>query len=228
MTIVAASNTQPALDSISEVYQAEFPNTKITIIYGASSKLYEQITQNAPFDLFFSADTKYPDSLYKRNKTLIRPKIYAIGQLAIWSKKIDPTVLQLNSLLYPQIHKIAIANPITSPYGEKALESLSFYNIKNKVESKFVYAENINQAAQFVSTGAAEIGIIALSTALSPNLQKEKGSFCIIPQKSHKPLYQACCVLQQTKNTTDAKQFFDYISSEKATSIYKHFGYLNP
>ena len=228
VTIVVAANLKSSMDSIQKTYTAKYPKDILQIAYGASGKFYEQISNGAPFDLFFSADMNYPITLQKEGFTTGKTKLYAIGRLAIWSKKIDPNSLKLKSLLDPSVKKIAIGNPKTAPYGAKAIETLKKNHLYPSVENKLVYGENIAQAAQFVAFGAAEIGIIALSDAKSPVMQKEKGKYYIIPQENHKPLTQGCVILKHGKENKVAKRFYEYISSEKAIAILKHFGYSEP
>lgn len=224
-TIVVAANLKTAMDSISKVYKQKNPTDDIQISYGASGKFYEQISNGAPFDVFFSADMNFPNKL-KNNKFAITPvKLYAIGRLAIWSKKTDPNTQKMNSLLDPKVKKISIANPITAPYGAKALESLKKTKIYDKVKTNLVYGENIAQTAQFVAFGAADIGIIALSDAMSPSMKKEKGKYYIIPQENHSPLEQGCVILKHAKGNATAKKFYDYISSETAIKILTYYGY---
>lgn len=225
INIAVAANLKVAMDSIISVYKSAFPDEKIQATYGSSGNFYEQITNGAPFDIFYSADMNYPNKL-RDNKIAISPvKLYAIGRLALWSKKIDPNTQQLNSILDASIKKIAIANPATAPYGARSVESLKFYKVYDKIKSKLVYGDNIAQTAQFVSFGAADIGIIALSEMLSPKMKKEGGKYFIIPENSHTPLEQGCVVLKHGKGNTTASKFYDYISSEKAIAILTYYGY---
>jgi molybdate transport system substrate-binding protein len=225
ITIVAAANLKVALDSINTVFKIQNPNIDAQLTYGASGKLFEQISNGAPFDLFFSADMDYPNQLKEKKLTVSEVKMYAIGKLAIWSKKTDPNKRKINSLLDANISKIAIGNPTTAPYGEKAVESLKFYKLYDKVKSKLVFGENITQAAQFVTTGAADIGIIALSLVLTPNMQKEGGKYYIIPPKSHSVLEQGCVLLKHAQGNASAIKFYNFISSKKAIDILKFYGY---
>lgn len=225
INIVAAANLKVALDSINMVFKKQYPNIDSQITYGASGKLFEQISNGAPFDLFFSADMEYPNELKKKKLTASEVKMYATGKLVIWSKKTDPNKRKMNSLLDINIQKIAIANPSTAPYGEKAVESLKFHKIYDKVKSKLVFGENINQTAQFATTGAADIGIIALSLVLTPNMRKEGGKYYIIPGKSHSPLEQGCVILKRAQGNANAAKFYNFISSKKAAAILKHYGY---
>jgi molybdate transport system substrate-binding protein len=225
ITIVAAANLKVALDSITTVFKIQNPNIDAQVTYGASGKLFEQISNGAPFDLFFSADMDYPNELKKKRLTASEVKMYATGKLALWSKKTDPNIKKMNTLLNANIVKISIANPATAPYGEKAVESLKFYKVHDKVKSKLVFGENITQAAQFATTGAADIGIVALSLVLTPNMQKEGGKYYIIPEKSHAPLEQGCVILKRAQGNASATKFYNFISSKKATAILKHYGY---
>ncbi|MCX6154201.1 MAG: molybdate ABC transporter substrate-binding protein [Candidatus Kapabacteria bacterium] len=224
-TVVLAANMKTAMDSIVSAFKADNPGTEPEILYGASGKFYEQIINAAPFDLFLSADMEYPQKLKEKGQTASEIKLYAIGHLVIWSKKIDPNISKMNCLLETSLNKISIANPKTAPYGEKAIESMKYYKIYDKIQNKLVFGENITQAAQFVTTGAADIGIIALSQALSPALIKENGKFYLVPDESHKPLEQGCVVLAHGKTNSTAKKLYDFMSTAKVINILKHFGY---
>ena len=225
ITIVAAANLKVALDSVNTVFKKENPGVNPQIIYGASGKLFEQITKGAPFDVFFSADMEYPDKLQEKKMTASETKRYAVGKLVIWSKKTDPNVKKINSLLDAGIRKIAIGNPTTAPYGEKAVESLKFYKIYDRVKSKLVFGENITQATQFVTTGNADIGITALSLVLTPNMKKEGGKYYVIPQQSHSSLEQGCVILKKAQGNANALKFYNFISSKKAEAILNYYGY---
>lgn len=225
VSVAAASDLKFALDSIISVYQKQHPSEKIQVTYGSSGKFFEQIQYDAPFDLYFSADVGYPKKLKAQGLTISEVKTYGIGRIVIWSKKIDPNVEKMNSLLNPKLNKIAIANPEHAPYGEKAKESLQYYKIYDEVKNKFVYGENISQTAQFVQLGAADIGIVALSLALSPTMQKADGKYYVVPEKSHKPLEQGYVVLKHAKNNPNAVKFYNFIASPKAIAILTHFGF---
>lgn len=225
VSIAAASDLKFALDAVILVYQKKYPSEKIEVTYGSSGKFFEQIQYDAPFDVYFSADVSYPQKLKEQGLTISEVKTYGIGRIVIWSKKIDPTIEKMNSLLNPNLNKIAIANPEHAPYGERAKESMMYYKIYDKVKNKFVYGENISQTAQFVQLGAADIGIVALSLALSPTMQKESGNYYVIPEESHKPLEQGYVILKHAKNNPNAAKFYDFMKTPKAIAIIKHFGF---
>ena len=225
ISVAAASDLKFALDSVFSVYQKQHPSEKIQVTYGSSGKFFEQIQYDAPFDLYFSADVSYPKKLKQQGLTISEVETYGIGRIVIWSKKIDPNIEKMNSLLNPKLNKIAIANPDHAPYGKRAKESMLHYKIYDKVKNKFVYGENISQTAQFVQLGAADIGIVALSLALSPTMQKSGGNYYVIPEKSHKPLEQGYVILKHAKNNQNALKFYNFIASPTAIAILTHFGF---
>jgi molybdate transport system substrate-binding protein len=132
------------------------------------------------------------------------------------------------TLMEPLIKKIAIANPLHAPYGKRAMESFEHYGIATKLKTKLVYGENISQAAQFVSTGAADAGVIALSLALSPNMKREKGKYVLIPEETHMPLIQGAVITLYGKNQKLATDFFQFIGNDQAISILTHYGFTRP
>lgn len=227
-SIVVAANLKPAMDSIISIYKSQNPTAELQVTYGVSGKFYEQIVNGAPFDLLFSADMNYPQKLRDNKLAISSVKLYAIGQIALWSKKIDPNKNQINTLIDASIKKISIANPSTAPYGIRAVESIKYYKVYDNVKPKLVYGENIAQAAQFAAFGAADVAIIALSECLSRNMKKEGGKYWIIPGESHKPIEQGCVILKHAKGNTTATKLFDFISSKTAKDILTHYGYTFP
>lgn len=220
--VAAAADLKFAMDSLVKVFAADNNGAQIKVVYGSSGNFFQQIANGAPFDLFFSADLAYPQQLQQQNKTLGTVKPYAVGQIVLWSGKLDPAKKEMNSLLDPSITKIAIANPAHAPYGKRAQESLEYYKLYDKVKDKLVLGENISQTAEFVSSGAADIGIIALSLALSPAMQE--GKYWLIPAASHQPLQQGYVLLQHARGNTRAQGFADFMDSAKARAVLKYFG----
>ncbi len=225
VNIAAAADLKFAMDSIINVYKAQNPNADIQVTYGSSGKFFQQITNGAPFDIFFSADVDYPNKLKDQGLTVGDIKTYGIGQIVIWSKKTDPNKQQMNTLLNIGIKKIAIANPAHAPYGKRAEESLNYYKIYDKINDKLVFGENISQTAQFVTTGAADIGIIALSLALSPVMKNEGGKYYLVPEESHTPLEQAYALLKHCAGNSTAIKFYNFISSPDAIDILDYYGF---
>jgi molybdate transport system substrate-binding protein len=223
--IAAASDLKFALDSAVAVFQKTNPGARIEVTYGSSGKLFEQISHTAPFDLFFSADIEYPLTLKKKGIAVSEVYPYGVGRIVIWNQTVDPNNEQINSLLNKTIRKIAIANPQHAPYGRRAEEALKHYKVYEKIKSKLVYGENISQTAQFVTTGAADAGIIALSLALSPTMKKLDGHYYVIPEDSHKPLEQGFVILKKAEHNPLAVSFTNFMMSPEATKILGNFGF---
>lgn len=223
--IAAAADLRFAMDSLIKIFQQDNPGQSIKAVYGSSGNFFEQISNSAPFDLFFSADIDYPRKLQEQGKTLSAVTPYATGQIVLWSKKLDPALAKMNSLTLPSVTKIAIANPAHAPYGKRAVESLTYYKLYDGIKDKLVMGENISQTAQFAQIGAADIGIIALSLALSPAMQQDGGKYWLIPAASHQPLQQGFVLLQHARDNTGAKKFSDFMGSGKAALILRYFGF---
>lgn len=223
--IAAASDLKFAMDSVVAVFKGSHPNLRIDVTYGSSGKLYEQISHSAPFDLFFSADIEYPLNLKKKGMAISEVFTYGFGRLVIWSHLMDPNQDGINSLLNKSIRKIAIANPTHAPYGRRAQEALQYYHVYEKVKSKLVYGENISQAAQFVTAGAADAGILALSLALSPTMKKKKGNYYVIPENAHKPLDQGFVVLRNAQHNQHAMDFKEFMLTPEAREILHYYGF---
>ena len=225
LLIAAASDLKFALDSVVTVFKKGHAGVRIDVTYGSSGKLYEQISHTAPFDLFFSADIEYPLNLRKNGIAISEVVRYGVGYVVIWSKTIDPNRAGMNTLTDNRVTKIAIANPQHAPYGRRAEEALKHYKLYDEVRGKLVFGENISQTAQFVTTGAADVGIIALSLALSPTMKKQQGHYYLIPSTSHKPLEQGFVILRNAEKNALAVTFKDFMSTEKATAILSYFGF---
>jgi len=226
--VAAASDLKFAMDSVVAVFSRQNPNITLKVVYGSSGNFFQQISNSAPFDLFFSADIDYPRQLQQQHKTLSDVKLYGNGQLVLWSKTLDPNAEKMNTLLNSSIKKIAIANPAHAPYGKKAEESLRYYQLYDKIKDKLVIGENIAQTAQYAQSGAADIGIIALSLALSPTMQQTGGKYWLIPAASHQPLQQGYVLLPHAKDNTGAEKFAMFFNSPNATAILKNFGFGQP
>jgi molybdate transport system substrate-binding protein len=223
--VAAAADLRFAMDSIISVY----PNaSRIEVIYGSSGKFYEQISNAAPFDVYFSADMTYPQKLEENNKTASEIYPYGVGRLVIWSRKDLGENLKPDILKEKLIRKIAMANPRHAPYGQRAEEALARYGIYEEVSNKLVFGENIAQTAQFVSTGAADIGIIALSLVLSPNMQKFNPDYYLIPESYHNKLLQGAVLIKSNAPKQEAKNFFEFVKTEQAKQILTYFGFVQP
>jgi molybdate transport system substrate-binding protein len=219
INIAAASDMKFALEELKNLYLKKNVEVDIGITTGSSGKFYEQIINGAPFDLFFSADIELPGKL--KNSGIGDEVIpYAIGRIVLWS--IKDKVLEFVDLKNPKFKKIAIANPIHAPYGERAISALKKSGIYNFVKDRLVFGENISQTAQFIETGAADIGIVAISIVMAPNL-KGKGSYIIISDKLYSPLVQGFTVVK--KDNKAALDFKKFMTSPMAKEILTKYGF---
>ena len=227
VTVAVAANMQYAANKLKEKFEQE-TGIKIEIILGSSGKLTQQIMEGAPYDIFISADTKYPSELYKNKFTLDTPRVYAKGLLVLWTNKegIDPSK-DLTVLLSGSVKKIAVANPQTAPYGVAAEEILKHYNLYEKVKSKLVFGESISQTNQFIISQSADIGFTAKSVVLSDEM-KGKGKWIDIDSKSYSPIAQAAVILKHgvETNKTLSEKFYNYLYSKTAKDIFRQFGYI--
>ncbi|WP_223648278.1 molybdate ABC transporter substrate-binding protein [Hymenobacter psoromatis] len=224
ITIAAAADLKYALDSLVTIFNRQYSAAKVTVVYGSSGKFYEQLRHNAPFDIFFSADSDYPRRLQQAGLTAGAPRPYALGRLVLWSKKLNPSAKGMNTLLDPQVKHVAIANPAHAPYGRLAEEVLRHYKLYNQVQPKLVLGENIGQAAQYAATGAADAGLLAYALALSPELRRA-GRFYLIPASAHSPLQQSFVVLKRASGNTTATAFAAFMASPAARQALKKYGF---
>jgi molybdate transport system substrate-binding protein len=228
--IAAASNLRFAMHEICQEFQEANSSIQTKVSYGSSGNFFAQINQGAPFDIFFSADATYPELLEKEGLTVKESqRVYAVGKIVLWvpkESKVDPDT-GLQAVTSPAVKKLAIANPRHAPYGRAAEESLRYYGLWDKIESKLIYGENISQTAQFVHTGAADVGIVALSLAISPKMLQE-GRYWVIPDESHSDIEQIYVVLKNGKEKRSVRKFLDFIHGEKGGEILSRYGFVIP
>jgi len=226
ITVAAAADLQSAMQDLAARFQKESGKT-VRVIYGSSGNFFEQIQTGAPFDLFFSANLGYPKKLEAAGLT--EPGSfyeYAKGKIVVWV--LNDSKINLNSslkaLLDPSVKKIAIANPLHAPYGQAAVSAMQKTGIYEKVKDKFVLGENISQTASLIVSGAADIGVIALSLASSPNM-KDKGRYAEIPSDLYPPINQAVVILKSSKNKAVAQQFLAYVQSPAIADLLRQYGF---
>ena len=203
----------------------------VKLSFGSSGTLTTQIENGAPFDVFFSADESYPAQLIEKGladkASLYR---YAVGQLVLWVPNdvhLDVEKLGIHTLLDPAVKNISIANPLHAPYGRAAEAALKHLGVYDQISSKLVLGENVSQAAQFVESGNAQAGLIALSHALSPTM-KGKGHYWILPLDAYPTLNQAAVVLSKSKHAALARQFLDFVRGPESASLLKTYGLSLP
>ena len=226
INIALASNMSYSINEIKQEFLIKYPNVIIKTTISSSGKLYAQIKQGAPFDIFFSANMKFPKSLYEEEFAITKPKIYAKGTLSIFSKNKYDFSNNINILKNKKIKKIAIANPKTAPYGEATLEALQNSNLYEKVKHKLVYGYSISQTVSYILI-ATDIGFISTSSLYSKNMLKYKKNinWVEVDSKYYREIKQGIVVLKQAKNNILANNFYEFIFSKKAQKILKKYGY---
>ncbi len=222
--MAAAADLQFAFQEIGKLFEKE-SGIQVVFIFGSSGQLAQQIENGAPFDAFAAANILYIERL--KEKGFIRPetqRLYAQGRIVLAVNRASGVqATRLEDLLQPSIHSVAIANPDHAPYGVAAREALESLGLWEAVRPKLVYGENVRQALQFVQTGNAEAGIVALSVADVPEV-----TYTLIDNRLHKPLNQAMAVLARTSHPAEAGAFLDFVNSPQGRSVMKRYGFLLP
>jgi molybdate transport system substrate-binding protein len=227
LTIAAAADLKFAMDDIVVQFKKANPSATVVVTYGSSGNFNTQIQQGAPFDVYFSADIVYPNQLAKMGYATSPVIPYAIGRIVLWSASLDATQLTLVKLTDPAIKRIAIANPKHAPYGKRAEEALRNAGVWAQVESKLIFGENIAQATQFVESGNAQVGIIALSLARNTEIA-QKGGYTLIDDRLHTPLEQGFMLTQHAKNNALAQQFVAFMRQPLVRAIMQKYGFILP
>jgi molybdate transport system substrate-binding protein len=224
--VAAAADLKFAMQDVAAQFEKQ-TGVKVDVTYGSSGNFFSQLQNGAPFDLFFSADIDYPRKLDAAGiadpGTLYE---YAIGRIAIWTPpdtKVDVASRGWKTLLDTSVQKIAIANPEHAPYGRAAVAALQKAGIYEQVKPKLVYGENISQAAQFVQSGNAQAGIVAMSLAVSPGMKD--GKRWEIPADMHPPIEQAAIVLKSAANKEGARAFLEFVKSEAGRATLAKYGF---
>ncbi|GLH67546.1 molybdate ABC transporter substrate-binding protein [Geothrix edaphica] len=228
LAIAAAADLQAALGEMKAAFAKAHPGTEVAITYGSSGNFYTQLMSRAPFDLFLSADLDYPKKLVAAGladgSTLFH---YSRGRLVLWVPKGSPIPLEqlgMQALLHPAARKVAIANPRHAPYGRAAEAALAKLGLLEAVRPRLVFGENIAQTAQFVQTGAADIGLLALSLAKAPNLAAAGRAF-EVPLAAYPALDQGGVLLNHARNRAAALAFRDFLRSPEGAAILRRYGF---
>jgi molybdate transport system substrate-binding protein len=229
LRVAAASDLQFAMTDLAREFRQAHPDIDLDTVFGSSGNFYAEIGNGAPFDFFLSADSEYPRRLIQDK--LADPAslfVYGVGHLAVWVSKdspIDVARLGMKSLAAASVKHIAIANPEHAPYGRAAQAAIRSAGIYDSVAPKLVMGENIAQAFQFVQSGAAEIGIVAMSLALAPSA-REKGKFWEVPANLHPKMEQSGVILTHAANPDGARAFRSFLLSDAALRTLKSYGFF--
>jgi molybdate transport system substrate-binding protein len=229
--VAAAADLKFALDEAVAEFRAKNPDIGVTVTYGSSGTLFAQLSQDAPFDLYLSADIDYPRKLAGQGKAAKDSEfLYAVGHLVVWvpnSSKLDLDRLGVKAVTDPSVKKVAVANPRTAPYGRAAEATLRHYGLHDEVKDKLAVGENIAQTAQFVESGAADVGLIALSLAMSPAM-KDKGRYWPVPLDAHPRLDQGGVILTGAKDPDAARELRAFLTGPDGRAVLKRYGFTLP
>jgi len=229
LSVAAASNLVYALDELNAGFQRIAPDVELSVSTGASGNLVAQIGNGAPFDVFLSADLDYPRALIRSGHAVPESlTTFAVGRLVLWTTRPDLEIPTLAAAVRsPDVRSIAIAQTETAPYGRAARQSLEKAGLWNEARPKLVTGENVTQTAQFVETGNADAGLVALSLVLSPRL-KERGRWTEIPADQYAPLDQGMILTRRGAANPAAARYLAYLRGPEARKILERFGYGVP
>jgi molybdate transport system substrate-binding protein len=230
INVAAAADLSSALQEVAANYEKR-TGVVVKLSFGASGALTQQIQNGAPFDVFFSADMEYPRQLIAggqaESATLYR---YAVGRLVLWVPKDSPLDIEhkgMDVLLDPSVKKIAIANSQHAPYGRAAVAALKHYSLYEKINDRLVLGENVSQAAQFVESGNAQVGFVALAHAMAPAMQG-KGKYWTVAADAYPPLDQGLVLISHSPHRQDAAAFLEYVKTEEVAAVLRRYGFSLP
>lgn len=225
LTVAAASDLQAVMPDVAKRFERE-TKIHVTTTFGSSGNFFAQIRNGAPFDLFFSADVDYPERLEDAGLAE-RGSLYeyATGHIVLWTRKDSGVNLTMGMgiLASPRVRRVAIANPEVAPYGRAAVAALQHAGLYEELRRKLVLGENVSQAAQFVQSGNADVGILAMSIAISPALQKA-GTLFRIPEDAYPPIRQGAVVLASSRQKEAARQFLEFLKRPEIARILEDAG----
>lgn len=225
--VAAAADLKFAFPDLIAAFQIEHPEIQVEATFGSSGSFFAQLSNQAPFDLFLSADMGYPRKLIEQGYAEKNSEFqYAVGHVGLWVRNestLAPDKIGVEVLKDPTVQKIALANPKHAPYGRAAEAALKTLNVYDQVEGRLVFGENVAQASQFAESGAAEVGLIAQSLAVSSAL-RDKGRFWPFPEDSYPELEQGGIVLKWAQDPSACGQFRDFLLSDSGRAVLRRYG----
>lgn len=222
--VAVAANFLVTLKALTPVYEKQ-SGDKLVVSGAATGKLYAQIVNGAPFDVLLSADRRYCEKLVQGNKALAQGRfVYATGRLVLWGRQ--ARIFDQNSVNATDVKRVAIASPRAAPYGKAARQTLQTLGQWQQLKSKLVYGESIGQAFQFVASGNAQLGFVALSQVLNPRNPFKQKDYWLVPQIYYSPLEQEAVLLHYGRDNPAARRFLTFLESDAARAVMKQYGYL--
>jgi molybdate transport system substrate-binding protein len=231
LSIAAAADLRFALEEIARDFRAAHPAVDVRVAYGSSGNFYSQIRNNAPFDLFLSADVEYPRRL--ASEGLAEPDsvfVYAVGRIVVWApadSPLDVARLRMQALEADSVRHIAIANPQHAPYGRAAEAAMRSAGVYDRAAPKLVLGENIAQTLEFIESGAADVGIVALSLALAPPV-RDRGKYWEVPLDTYPKVEQGGAILKSARAPRAAREFRAFLLTGKGARVLRQYGFYLP
>lgn len=229
LRIAAAADLRYAMEELIEAFEAKRPGAEVSVSYGSSGTLFAQLESEAPFDLYLSADVSYAERLREEGLVMRHGVFtYAVGRIVVWvpaGSSLDVERLGMGALLQPSVRTIAIANPDHAPYGRAAVAAMRSFGVYGRARDHLVLGENIAQTAQFVQSGAADVGIIALSLALAPGAD---GRWWEIPADAHPPILQGGAIMRWARHPDAARAFVTLLLGPEGRGILGRYGFEEP
>jgi molybdate transport system substrate-binding protein len=218
--VAVAANFTKAAEEIAQAFKEKTGHEAI-LSFGSTGQFYTQITQDAPFEVFLAADDERPKKAVDEGFAVPGSQFtYAIGKLVLWSK--DPGLVQGEATLTNgDFTKIALANPVTVPYGAAAVQAMQALGVYDQLKPKIVQGNDISQTYQFVETGNAELGLVALSQVASGN----EGSRWVVPADLYEPIRQDAVLLEKGADNEAANAFVEFLKGPEAATVMEKYGY---
>jgi molybdate transport system substrate-binding protein len=231
LRIAAAADMRFAMDEIIGAFRQKYPTVRVEVTYGSSGNFYAQLSNHAPFDIFFSADVDYPRRLIREGVALADTEfLYGIGRLVVWvprDSSIDVEKLGIQSLLDSSVKKIAIANPTHAPYGRAAMDAMKNMGVYDQVKDRIVFGDTVMQTAQFVESGGADIGLMSHSLVLAP-MFRDKGRYWEVPADAYPLREQGGVILSWARDKSSAQALRDFVLGERGKLILRGYGFGLP
>jgi molybdate transport system substrate-binding protein len=226
--VAAAADLRFAMDEIVDAFRHERPVINVQVTYGSSGNFYAQLSNRAPFDIFFSADMDYPRRLVQEGAAIPDSEFrYGVGRLVVWvprTSSLDIETLGMRALLSPSVRKIAIANPRHAPYGRAAEAAMKSFGIYDQVKDRLLLGDSVMQTAQFVESGGADVGIISHSLALAPRL-RDQGRTWEVPLDAYPRREQGGVILSWAQDRAAAQALRDFVLAKGGREILRRHGF---
>lgn len=220
-----ASNFRVAARAIADDFERSH-SFRVILIPGSTGKLYAQIVNGAPVDVFLAADAKRPEMLEQANRIVPGSRFsYVYGRLALWHRNPGRLIMNSNTLTHADFRFLAIANPVLAPYGEAARQVLANTGHWEGVQGRLVMGENVGQVYQFIATGNADLGFVALAQLRQPGRTVSEASFWLVPETLHSRIDQQAVLIRETEG---GQAFLAYMQSQQAKGIIQAHGYSTP